>query len=93
MTLFNAKILLTTTLFALATTVSSVQATELVKIETINKTEIAFESEFNLTQSMKLIQLNISSAQTTAKSLLAKQNRKLDNQTSKSLVKVSLIAE
>ena len=93
MTLFNAKTLLTTSLFALASTVSNVQASELVKIESISKIEIAFTSEFNLTQSIKLMPLDVNSVKTTAKNLLAKQNKSIGNRSSNSLVKVSLIAE
>jgi len=93
MTLFNTKTLLTTSLIAMVAFVSNAQATELVKIESVSKTEIAIASELNLVQSIQAMQLSVNTVQTTAKSLLAKQVSTLDNKPANNFAKVTLVAE
>ena len=89
----NAKSLLSLFVFVVATSTTSVQATELVKVEKLNKVEFSMNTEMNLSESIQLMNVNFNSVQNTAKTMLSNQASKFDNKAANTLAKVSLLSE
>ncbi|NQY64357.1 MAG: hypothetical protein HRT38_11600 [Alteromonadaceae bacterium] len=88
----NAKKLFSLLLFTM-TVSTSVDATELVKVEKLNKVEFSVNTEMNLSQSIQLMQISINSVQNTAKTLLSNQITNLDNKSAETTEKATLLAD
>lgn len=96
MTLTNAKTHARKifSLFIFAITAStSVHATELVKVEKLNKIELSTNTAVNLSESIQLMKISLNSTQNTAKTILSEHISNLDNKSDNPLAKVTLLAD
>ncbi|WP_281558609.1 hypothetical protein [Thalassomonas sp. RHCl1] len=73
--------------------ITSAQALELVKADTINHNEVMNQIKVSLADSIKLTPVSFVSAQQTAQALLAKQERVNARNTTANLAKSEMISE
>ena len=85
--------ILFTGIFATTLSVSSVQAIELVEVETINHIAIMTDAKMDLGLTLQIMPLKLNSTQDTAQALLAKQIETVDNKGLITLVKTTIISE
>lgn len=79
--------------FSITATLSSAQALELVKTNSINPIEVMNEIKSTLADSIKLTPVSFADAQQTAQALLAKQQHRTGKTNSARLTKMVLISE